>query len=43
MASYVMNYKIPTGNFQRPVQVKYPNESNIPHSKTTTEPNSPPA
>ncbi len=39
MASYVMNYKIPTVNFQRPVQ----NESNITHSKSTNEQNSAPA
>ncbi len=43
MASYVMNYKIPTGNFQRPVQIKHPNELNIPHSKPIHEPNSSPA
>jgi len=43
MASYVMNYKIPTGNFQRPVQINYQNESNAPHSKATNEQNSSPA
>jgi hypothetical protein len=43
MASYVMNYKIPTGNYQRPVQIKDQNELNIPHSQTTNEQNAEPA
>ncbi len=43
MASYVMNYKIPTVNFQRPVQVKPQNESNLSHSQPTNEQNSAPA
>lgn len=40
MASYVMDYKIPTGNSQQPVQIKHQNESNMSHSKPTNEQNS---
>jgi len=33
MTSYVMNYKIPAGSFQRPVQIQQSNELNTTHSQ----------